>query len=53
MKQLIKYLKQLQETAERDHENSELIHYRMLEAERQKWDAQNVKKFGARTAKKH
>ena len=29
-KQLIKHLKQLQRTTERDHENSELIHYRAL-----------------------
>ena len=37
MKQLIKQLKQLQQTTERDHENSELILDHALELEKQKW----------------
>ena len=43
MKQLIKQLKQLQQTAERDHEHSELTRHRALEAERQKWEAREAR----------
>ena len=39
MKQLINYLKQLQQTNERNCENSELLCYRALETKRQKWEA--------------
>ena len=39
MKHLIKQLEQLQQTAERDHENSELLCYHVMEVERQKWEA--------------
>ena len=39
MKHLIEQLEQLRQTAERDREDSELLRYRALEAERQKWEA--------------
>ena len=38
-KHLIEQLEQPQQTAERDRENSELLRYHALEAERQKWEA--------------
>ena len=43
MKQLIKQLKQLQQSAERDCKHSELIHNCALEVERQKWEAREAR----------
>ena len=42
MKHLIEQLEQLRQTAERDCENSKLLRYRALEAERQKWEAREA-----------
>ena len=43
MKQLVKQIEQLQLTTERDRENNELIRYRAIEAERQKWEAREAR----------
>ena len=43
MKQLVKQLEQLQQTTERDCENTELICYCAIQAERQKWEAREAR----------
>ena len=43
MKHLIEQLEQLRQTAESDRDNSELLRYRALEAERQKWEAREAR----------
>ena len=41
--QLLEEIEQLQQTTERERENSELVRYRALEAERQKWESRETR----------